>query len=111
MLAVRPTAVAVTVPWPPFGPAVNCTEEPVRGWNRPSPGGSAAQLAGTGKAFPYWSVPSAVRVADSPAGTVRGIACTFSDGRRAREDGDGLRPARHPGAAAVTVLLPARVSR
>src|SRR6187401_1603715 len=77
--ALKPPPVAVTIPLPPFAPAVKFTVEPDAGWNFPSSAGATVQDAVTGTAFPYWSVPIADSGVEAPAATVRMPDVTFID--------------------------------
>src|SRR5262245_31547991 len=110
-LAVKPAPVAVTVPWPPFAPAVKVAVAPVRGWTVPSPVGATVQVALTGTSLPYWSAPTAFNVVVPPAATVRAPVVTFSEiGAPGRMVSDCV-PLVTPGAEAVIVDVPALVSR
>ena len=108
---MKPAPVAVTMPRPPFGPAVKLTVEPASGWIDPSPAGATVHDAATGTGFPYWSVPIADRGVEAPAATVRTPVVTLIDtGAPGRIVSDCV-PLVTPEAEAVTVELPALVSR
>ena len=104
-------AAAVTVPAPSSRPALNVTTPPWRRTNVPSAAGETLQFTPVGTAFPNASVAAAVNRASPRARSSRRLGVTAMRAVGPATIVSSVVACVVPGAAAVNVARPARVSR